>query len=238
MQHDVTRLVIVRHGETAWNLDTRIQGHTDIPLNERGLWQARQAGLALRDEGIDAIYSSDLQRAAQTADAIAQACGLTVTLDPTLRERHFGRFEGFTHDEIVARWPEEGRRWRQRDPAYGPDGGETLIDFYERTVGAARRLALAHPGQTIALVAHGGVLDCFYRAATHVGMSAPRSWKIANASINRLIHSPEGFSLVGWADTRHLDEPGGEGLDEATDGATTGSAPGPFVHASDLSPAR
>jgi probable phosphoglycerate mutase len=237
MQHDVTRLVIVRHGETAWNLDTRIQGHTDIPLNERGLWQARQAGLALRDEGIDAIYSSDLRRAADTAEAIARACGLSVQLDAGLRERHFGRFEGLTHDEISAQWPEEARRWRQRDPDYGPEGGEVLTHFYERAVGTARRLALAHPGQTVALVAHGGVLDCFYRAATHVGMSAPRSWQIANASINRLIHSPEGFGLIGWADTRHLDEPGGEGLDETTDGATAGSAPGPFSHAG-LSPLR
>lgn len=237
MQHDVTRLVIVRHGETAWNLDTRIQGHTDIHLNERGRWQARRAGLALRDEGIDVIYSSDLRRAADTAEAIAQACGLTVRLDTGLRERHFGRFEGLTHDEISAQWPDEARRWRQRDPDYGPEGGERLADFYERTVGTARRLALAHPGQTVALVAHGGVLDCFYRAATHVGLSAPRSWQIANASINRLMHSPEGFGLVGWADTRHLDEAGGEGLDESTDGATTGQAPGPFHH-SVLSPAR
>ena len=238
MQHDATRLVIVRHGETAWNLDTRIQGHTDIQLNERGRWQARQAGLALRDEGIDAIYSSDLLRASQTAEAIAQACGLTFQRDVGLRERHFGRFEGLTHEQISAEWPEEARRWRLRDPAYGPEGGEVLTSFYDRTVGTAERLALAHPGQTIALVAHGGVLDCFYRAATRVGMSAPRSWQIANASINRLLHSTEGFVLVGWADTRHLDEPGGEGLDETTDGATAGSAPGPFTHPVDLSPAK
>lgn len=215
MQQAVTRLIIIRHGETAWNLDTRIQGHTDIPLNDKGLWQARRTGLALRDEGIDLIYSSDLRRAADTARAIAEACTVPLRFDTALRERHFGRFEGLTHDEISAQWPEEARRWRQRDPRYGPEGGEALEVFYARVVAAGRRLAFAHPGQTVALVAHGGVLDCFYRAATHVGLEAPRSWQIANASVNRLIHSPEGFGLVGWADTRHLDE---TGLDESTDG--------------------
>jgi probable phosphoglycerate mutase len=214
-QHSVTRLVVVRHGETAWNRDTRIQGHTDVPLNERGHWQAQRAARALLDEGLAAVYSSDLLRAAHTAEAIAQACGVPLHLDDQLRERHFGRFEGQTHDQILAQWPDEGRRWRERDPAYGPAGGETLQQFYERCVNAAARVARWHPGQVVAVVAHGGVLDCLYRAATHVGMSSPRTWQIANASINRLIHSPEGFSLVGWADTAHLDE---EGLDESSDG--------------------
>jgi len=205
-QDSVTRLVLVRHGETAWNRETRIQGHTDIPLSDHGHWQARQVGAALRDEGIDAIYSSDLQRALDTARAVAEATGLPLSLEAGLRERHFGAFEGLTHDEIMSRHPEEGRRWRERDPHYGPQGGETLTVFYERVIGAALKLAALHPGQTIALVAHGGVLDCFYRAATHVGLQSPRTWQIANASINRLFLTEQGFGLVGWADTRHLDE--------------------------------
>jgi probable phosphoglycerate mutase len=224
MQHTVTRLVVVRHGETAWNRDTRIQGHTDIPLNDHGHWQARRTGQALRDEGVVAVYSSDLLRAAHTAQAIAQACEVPLSLHTDLRERHFGRFEGLTHDEIVTRYPDEGRRWRERDPSYGPEGGETLQDFYERCVKAAWRLASQHPGETVALVAHGGVLDCFYRAATHVDLTVPRSWKIANASINRLIFSDQGFGLVGWADTHHLDE---SGLDEVSDGAR--ASPGSAV---------
>src|SRR5690606_34306995 len=222
MQHAVTRLVIIRHGETAWNRETRIQGQMDIGLNARGRWHAVRTGEALREEGLDAIYSSDLSRAADTAAAIAHACQLPWTATEGLRERHFGRFEGLTHDEIATQWPDEARRWRQRDPDYGPQGGEVLQSFYERVIGAATQLASRHPGQHVALVAHGGVLDCFYRAATHVGLSAPRTWQIANASINRLFVSPEGFGLVGWADTRHLD--GEERLDEATDGAVAGGA--------------
>ncbi len=234
MQHSVTRLVIVRHGETAWNRETRIQGQMDIGLNERGRWQAARTGQALRDEGIQAIYGSDLLRAADTARAIADACGLPVTLDEGLRERHFGRFQGLTHDEIATQWPEEARRWRGRDPDYGPEGGEVLSEFYERAIRAAERLARRHPDQTIALVAHGGVLDCFYRAATHVGLTTPRTWQIANAGINRLFLSSEGFGLVGWADVHHLED--APALDEVTDGSVAASVP--LVTAPSLSPAR
>ncbi len=216
MSDHVTRLLVIRHGETAWNLEARIQGQTDIPLNEHGRWQAERLALALVDEGLDAVYASDLQRARDTGLAVARATGLELRLDPGLRERNFGRLEAMTQNEVALQWPEEGRRWRERDPSYGPEGGETLQSFYQRCVGTAERLARLHPGQTVALVAHGGVLDCFYRAANRVPLQAPRTWTIGNVSINRLLHSPEGFSLLGWADTRHLDEE--VGLDEASDG--------------------
>lgn len=217
MSESATRLIAVRHGETAWNRVSRIQGHTDIPLNDAGLWQARQVGEAVAAEGIDAIYSSDLQRAAGTARAIGQAAGVPVQLDVALRERHFGELEGLTHDEINTRWPEQARRWRGRDPDYGPQGGETLKDFHARCVGALTRLAQRHPGQTVVLVAHGGVLDCFYRAANGVDLSVPRSWTIGNATINRLLYSPDGLTMIGWADDGHLQAE--RGLDESSDGA-------------------
>jgi probable phosphoglycerate mutase len=216
MSDHITRLLVIRHGETAWNLEARIQGHTDIPLNEHGRWQAERLAQALSDEGLDAIYASDLQRARDTGLAMAKATGLDLQLDEGLRERNFGRLEGMTQNDVALRWPEEGRRWRERDPTYGPEGGETLQAFYDRCIDTAKRLAERHAGQTIALVAHGGVLDCFYRAANHVPLSAPRTWTIGNVSINRLLHSPEGFSLLGWADTRHLDDE--VGLDETSDG--------------------
>jgi probable phosphoglycerate mutase len=217
MPDSVTRIIAVRHGETAWNRVARIQGHTDIPLNNAGLLQARQVGEAVAAEGLDAIYSSDLQRAADTARAIGRAAGLTVHLDGALRERHFGELEGLTHDEITARWPEQARRWRGRDPAYGPVGGETLQSFHERCVGALTRLAQRHLGQTLVLVAHGGVLDCFYRAANGLDLSTPRSWTIGNATINRLLYSPTGLTMIGWADDGHLVAE--TGLDESSDGA-------------------
>jgi probable phosphoglycerate mutase len=216
MPDQVTRLLVIRHGETAWNRETRIQGHIDIPLNATGRWQARQVAQALQDEGLHAVYSSDLQRAQDTAQAIAQASGVALVVDVQLRERHFGSLEGLTQDEITQTRPDEARRWRERDPAYGPDGGETLQVFYDRCVSALTRLAQQHPGQTIAVVAHGGVLDCFYRAANRVALHAPRTWKVTNASINRLIYHPEGFAMLSWADNRHLEAD--VVLDETTDG--------------------
>lgn len=217
MTDAVTRLIAVRHGETAWNTQSRIQGHTDIPLNETGLWQAERVGQAVAQEAVHAIYSSDLQRARLTALAIGRSAGLPVQLEEGLRERHFGELEGLTHEEIHARWPDQARRWKQRDPSYGPLGGETLRDFHARCVGQLTRLAQRHLGQTIVVVAHGGVLDCFYRAANGIDLEAPRSWTIGNATINRLLYSPEGLTMVGWADDGHL--AGGPALDESSDGA-------------------
>jgi probable phosphoglycerate mutase len=201
----VTRVLVIRHGETDWNVAARIQGLTDIPLNALGRQQAARLARALADETLHAVYTSDLQRARDTAAALAQACGAPLREDTGLRERHFGHFEGATFEEIAQRWPEDALRWRQRDPDFGPTGGEALQAFFDRSVAAAYRLAAAHAGQTIALVAHGGVLDCLYRAATRLELQAPRTWQVGNATVNRLLWTPEGFTLVGWNDTTHLE---------------------------------
>lgn len=201
-----TRVVAIRHGETAWNVEGRIQGHLDVPLNALGRWQALQLAQALVSEGIDIVYASDLRRALETAEAVVGAGGQPLVTDIGLRERDFGHFQGHTFREIEQRLPEQAERWRLREPDFEPGGGESLNTFYARCLSTATRLASAHPGQTIALVAHGGVLDCFYRAATHQALQAPRSWELGNASINRLLYTGEGFTLVGWADTRHLEQ--------------------------------
>jgi probable phosphoglycerate mutase len=197
-------VIAVRHGETAWNAQLRIQGHTDIPLNERGQWQAARLATALADEGVQVVYSSNLLRAHQTAQAVARRCGLTVQHDDGLRERHFGEFEGLTFEEIEQRLPEEALRWRHREPGFAPGGGETLQDFYARSVAACTALAARHPGQAVLLVAHGGVLDCLHRAAVRVALDAPRTWQVGNATVNRLLFSEGAFSLVGWNDDNHL----------------------------------
>jgi len=200
-----TRIVAIRHGQTDWNAQARLQGHTDVPLNAEGRAQAARLAEALRGEALDAVYTSDLARARDTAQAVAAAGGAPLRLEPALRERAFGRFEGVTRDEIARRWPDDAERWRRREPGYAPpDGGEALTDFHARCIAAATRLAAAHPGGAIALVAHGGVLDSLYRAATGVPLDAPRSWILANASINRLLYHGAGFVLVGWNDDAHL----------------------------------
>ena len=220
---EATRIVAIRHGETAWNVASRIQGQLDEPLNALGRWQATEMAAALVDEGIDVIYSSDLSRALDTARALAARTGAPLAVDRGLRERAFGSFEGLTFTEIEQRWPDESARWRRRDPAFGPSGGEVLADFYARCITTATRIAGAHPGRNVALVAHGGVLDCLYRAATRVALDAPRTWLVGNASINRLLYTPQGFTLVGWADNQHLDRaPRDEPGDDAS--AVAGAA--------------
>ena len=209
-----TRIIAIRHGETAWNVSTRIQGHLDIGLNETGRWQAHRVALALAGEPIAALYSSDLLRAWDTALSIANATGLPVQTVEGLRERGFGVFEGKTFQEIEAQWPEQALRWRKREPAFEPGGGESLLRFRERITLATQGLAAQHPGQQIVMVAHGGVMDVLYRAATRQEIQAPRTWDLGNATINRLLWTPEGLSLVGWADTQHLDDD--EALDEST----------------------
>jgi probable phosphoglycerate mutase len=205
---EVTRLIVLRHGETAWNVDTRIQGQLDIGLNATGLRQAERLGQALASEEFDAVYASDLSRAWRTAESVAsrqQRGALVPVPEPRLRERAFGTFEGRTFAEIESRMPVEARLWRTRDPAFAPEGGgESLLDFRARVVGIAAELAARHAGGQIALVAHGGVMDILYRVATGQELQAPRTWFLGNAAINRLLWTPQGFTLVGWGDTTHL----------------------------------
>jgi probable phosphoglycerate mutase len=203
---EATRIIAVRHGETSWNVDSRIQGQRDVGLNDTGRWQARRVGEALADEDITAVYSSDLGRAHQTAETIAEVAGIPVVPEEGLRERHFGMFEGKTFDEIHAHWPEHAQNWRRRIPDWQPpEGGESLLELRERVNRTMTQLAARHPGEQIVVVAHGGVLDALYRIATGQEVNSPRTWELPNGAINRLLWTPGGFTLVGWSDTQHLD---------------------------------
>ena len=205
--NDVTRIIAIRHGQTAWNAETRMQGQLDTALDAHGRWQAQQLAHALSHETIDAIVSSDLSRAQDTAAPLAQSRSLRVQSERGLRERSFGLFQGFTYADIARHWPEDAARWRARDAEFAPPRGESLREFYERCVGVAQSLAVQHAGRSVVWVTHGGVLDCFYRAATRVALDAPRTWTLDNASVNRLLYGDQGLMLVGWGDVRHLDAP-------------------------------
>ncbi len=210
---DITRLIAVRHGETEWNKATRIQGQLDIALNATGQWQAAQAAAALADEPIAAVYASDLQRAAATAQAIAQPHGLAVRLHTDLRERHFGDMQGLTWQTIYEQHPEVAHAWRARVPDFAPAGGETLLALQARVAGVVQQLASAHTGELIVLVAHGGILDMLYRLATGEALQTKREWDLSNAAINRLLWTPQGLQLLAWGDRRHLED---DALDEST----------------------
>jgi probable phosphoglycerate mutase len=205
----LTRVTAIRHGETAWNAERRVQGHTDIGLSATGREQAARLAWALAGrERIDAIYSSDLARAFETARAIAAAANVAVRPETGLRERSFGRAEGLTFDDFSRRWPDEAERWRRRDPHWRSDGGESLLQFWERITGAVHRLGAQNLGKHVVLVTHGGVLDVLYRAATGLGLQDARTWQLGNCAINRLLWTPDsGLSLIGWADDGHLQQP-------------------------------
>lgn len=212
-----TRILAIRHGETAWNVGGRIQGHLDIPLNDTGRAQARRLARALAGrDAIDLIVSSDLARAFETARTVADATGAPLVANAALRERCFGDFQGQTFAEIADAWPDDADRWRRREPAWSPPGGqgESLLSFRERVTQAVQALAAENTGKHIALFTHGGVLDVLYRAATGLGLQDARTWQIGNTAVNRLLWTPDaGLSLVGWADTTHLED---DTLDEIT----------------------
>ncbi len=202
---EATRIIAIRHGETAWNVDARIQGQLDIDLNDNGHWQAQRVGEALATEPITAVYSSDLSRAHSTAQHISKTTGVPVIPHQGLRERSFGMFEGKTFDEIHATWPDHAQNWRKRMPEWQPpEGGESLLELRARVTRTLQELAAKHPGEQIVVVAHGGVLDALYRVATGQEVNSPRTWELPNGAINRLLWTAQGFTLVGWSDTSHL----------------------------------
>ncbi len=202
------RISAIRHGETDWNAASRVQGHTDIALNARGLAQAARLAQALGGDAPQAIYCSDLRRAQQTAQAIADATGAPLHTAQALRERCFGGFEGQSFQELNERFPEDAKQWRRRVPDWAPPGGgESLLAFRARILAAVEQCAATHLGQHIAIVTHGGALDVLYRAATGLGLQDARTWQLANAAINRLLWTPDrGLTLVGWADNAHLQD--------------------------------
>jgi broad specificity phosphatase PhoE len=168
-----TTILLARHGETDWNRDGRVQGHTDAPLNRAGRAQARELAARLAPEPLDAVYASDLARASETARIVADRHALDVVLLPELRERHFGSWEGLTDSEILERFP-------HARPGHWGDG-EPAEQMAERVVAALHRVATSHPGGHVLVVAHGGPLRA---VLLHCG--ADRDGPIGNCEVIRI----------------------------------------------------
>jgi 2,3-bisphosphoglycerate-dependent phosphoglycerate mutase len=201
----VTRICIVRHGETDWNVEKRIQGHIDISLNAAGLVQAEATAAGLTGHVFDAAYSSDLDRAWQTAQAVGRRQQLEVRRAPGLRERHYGVLQGLTTAEIAVRYPKAYAHYLARTPDHDFKTGESLVDFAARIVAAIEALAANHPGETLLLVSHGGVLDICYRKATGRDLAAVRDFSIPNAALNWFEIGSTGWRVLAWADRAHLE---------------------------------
>ena len=204
----ITHIVLIRHGETAWNAERRLQGHIDIALNTKGQRQAEALGTALAAQHFDAVIASDLARALQTANAVAGPRGMPVRVDAALRERCYGAFEGELYADIAQRFPAEFAAWQARDiDAVMPPGercAESFRQFYARSLAAIMGWAALHPGQSIALVAHGGVLECAYRAARQMPLDTARNFAVLNASINRFAVDNGVLRLISWGEVAHL----------------------------------
>ncbi|MYM34225.1 histidine phosphatase family protein [Duganella sp. FT94W] len=204
-----TTILLIRHGETAWNAVRRLQGHIDIPLNEEGQRQALALGRALAAEKVDAVVASDLQRAMQTAQAVAaHHAGVAPHTEAQLRERAYGVFEGMLYQDIQDQYPADFQRWQARDiDAVMPHGerlAESFRQFYDRVIAALNQVAARHPGRTVAVVAHGGVLECAYRAARGIQLDSPRDFQVKNASINRFQAADGKLVLTSWGEVGHL----------------------------------
>lgn len=211
----MAKIYLIRHGETTWNREKRLQGHLDIGLNERGYWQADRLGEYLANRSVAAVVSSDLSRAVDTAKAVAKHYGLDLQYDQRLRERHYGLMQGLSHDEIADKHPRNHLAWKNREINFQPESGESLQQFYDRVIESAVYWAKKYEGQDIAMVAHGGVLDCLNRAATGKTLEVPRDFEILNASLNTLSFSENRFELIEWGNVSFLNDPNSpQSLDE------------------------
>ncbi len=197
------RLLLARHGQTSWNVEGRYQGSTDIPLNAHGLEQAAALAARLAAEPLDVIYSSPLQRAHQTAEAVAAYHGLPVHDDPRLQEIGFGSWEGITHQEAEVRDPGALRRWR-RDPfAAMPPDGEAIADVEARIAALLRDLA-AHEGQTALLASHCAILQVLLCQALRMDLAGRWRFRLDPAALSELILDPNGNSISYINDRHHL----------------------------------
>ncbi len=199
-------IVVVRHGETAWNQEARMQGHLDSPLNAAGIEQAEAVAVRLAAERFAALYSSDLGRAYETARRIAARTGHRVVADARLRERHLGVLQGLTRADAQRELPDVYEGYRSGGPEYVIPSGESAAQTSARVLAALAEIGGRHAGERAVVVAHGGVLDVLYRTSLGLPHEGPRMFTILNASINVFRYASGAWRLEVWGDVSHLGE--------------------------------
>lgn len=210
---DSTKVILIRHGETDWNLSGRWQGHADSPLSQRGVSQAEAVGNRMQHEEVDFFFTSDLGRAKHTSRLLGRISGWKATPLETWRERDLGVLEGLTTDEMLVQYPKEFHSFRNDGPDYQVPGGESFSKFYKRCSGALENLMELHAGKRIAVVTHGGVLGAIFRYVLKIPLETRRNFLLLNCSVNRIEKNHLGWNLVSWGDVSHL-----KGLDSLDDG--------------------
>lgn len=210
-----TRFCLIRHGETDWNAERRLQGHTDIELNVRGIAQAKQMAHALKKINLmfDVLYTSDLQRAAKTANAIEELYKISAITSSALRERHLGALQGLSIDEAPNLEPELWKAHLSRNINENLRTGESIQQFADRIHLALEEIRKQYLGKTILLVSHGGALDMMYRIASNQTLDSEKAVTVPNASLNWISHNGSAWKVDGWADTSHLEDLALDNLD-------------------------
>lgn len=203
---DGAQVIVVRHGETTWNLEGRRQGHLDSPLTPRGIFQAESLARRLTNFTFKGLYSSDLGRACRTAEFISKSTGHRVVVDERLRERNLGIFQGLHTEEIRQAYPEAYELHSTLGPDYVIPGGESMRQQVERNIRCLEEIARKHLGETIVVVTHVGVLSGLFRHTLSIPLEAPRRFEFRNGSLNIFTYHKDGFwVLQTWGDTGHLD---------------------------------
>jgi probable phosphoglycerate mutase len=200
----ITKLIVVRHGETAWNSDGLIQGYMDTDLSPTGIRQAKAIAERLAEEKIAAIYSSDLKRAYKTGEYLASKTGHKIISDRRLRERNLGIFQGITMDEVRRLYPNEFKLYKTGGPDYVVPEGESRRQQFERAIECIKEIAKHHAGERIVVFTHGGALNCLFRYVLDIPIFAPTRFKLFNAGINTFFIENGTWLLGSWGDISHL----------------------------------
>lgn len=209
MRREQTVITLIRHGQTDWNEQGRLQGHTDVPLNDTGQAQALATAAYLAtlqpEPAWRRLYSSDLSRAAATAAAIGEALGLSLQHDRTLRERCLGPLEGLIYSEIRERYPELAEHWPQLPPELVPPGLETPAVVGQRAKAWCEAMWRRHPGEGIIAVTHGGWIGSL---CEHLGYERRPGFRLGNCSVTTVVWGPDGGNVRLFGDTAHFTEIG------------------------------
>jgi len=204
-----TTFIVIRHGETQWNAQQRLQGHGDSPLTPRGRTETLALARRLEHIHFDRLISSDLGRAMETAGIIAGHTGHTLAVDSALRERNYGALEGLTVPEIQSGHPEAFERLLASDAGYVIPGGESRQQQFDRNIAFFKAFVRENPGTTVALVVHGGVLDSFFRFVAGLPLDQPPCFITVNSSLSIIAHGPFYFAtrwvIQTWGDVGHLE---------------------------------
>ena len=199
-----TEITIIRHGETIWNAQQRIQGHRNSKLSENGIRQAGLVAKSLAKREFDVLISSDLERAAETAGIINKLLQLPLEYNKNMRERSFGIVEGMTLAEMKEKFPREYRSYKERELGFKFSGGESIEQLFNRVTSEIEAIARKFENKKVLIVSHGLVLETMMYKTFNIKLNSPRVFSINNSSISSFYIDRDNWFLKEWGVIEHL----------------------------------